>query len=94
MEHPWGINLGDRGTLLGYDFQRREGEITLTFYWQARRERGEDCTVVVLLLDGEEIIAQADSQPQDGDYPTSIWDEGEVVIEEHRLTTGELPPGE
>jgi len=66
----------------------------LTFYWQARREMGEDYTVFVHLLDGEEIVAQADSQPQDGDYPTSIWDEGEVVIDKHRLTTGELPPGE
>jgi len=94
MDHPLGINLGDRVTLLGYDLQRREGEIFLTFYWQARREMGEDYTVFVHLLDGEEIVAQADSQPQDGDYPTSIWDEGEVVIDEHRLTTGELSPGE
>jgi len=94
MEHPLGINLGDRVTLLGYDLERREGEIILTFYWQARREMGEGYTVFVHLLDGEEIVAQADSQPQDGDYPTSIWDEGEVVIDEHCLTTGELPPGE
>lgn len=94
IEHPLGINLGDRVTLLGYDLQHREGEIILTFYWQARREMGEDYTVFVHLLDGEEIVAQADNQPQDGDYPTSIWDEGEVVIDEHRLTTGELPPGE
>jgi len=94
MEHPLAINLGDRVTLLGYDLRRREGEIVLTFYWQARQEMGEDYTVFVHLLDGEEIVAQADSQPQDGHYPTSIWDEGEVVIDEHRLTTGELPPGE
>jgi len=92
--HPLGINLGDRVTLLGYDLERHDGEIILTFYWQARREMGEDYTVFVHLLEGEEIVAQADSQPQDGDYPTSIWDEGEVVIDEHRLTTGELPPGE
>jgi len=94
MEHPLGINLGNRVTLLGYDLQHLDGEIILTFYWQARREMGEDYTVFVHLLDGEEIVAQADSQPQDGDYPTSIWDEGEVVIDKHRLTTGELPPGE
>lgn len=94
IEHPLGINLGDQVTLLGYDLERREGEIILTFYWQARREMGEDYTVFVHLLEGEEIVAQADSQPQNGDYPTSIWDEGEVVIDEHRLATGELPPGE
>ncbi len=94
MEHPLGINLGDRITLLGYDLQRREKEFILTFYWQARREMGEGYTVFLHLLEGEEIVAQADSQPQDGDYPTSIWDEGEVVIDQHRLTTGELLPGE
>lgn len=94
MEHPLGINLGDRVTLLGYDLERREGEIILAFHWQARREMGEDYTVFLHLLEGEEIVAQADSQPQDGDYPTSIWDEGEVIIDEHRLTTEELSPGE
>jgi len=94
MEHPLGLNLGNRVTLLGYDLQHLDGGIILTFYWQARREMGEDYAVFVHLLDGEEIAAQADSQPQDGDYPTSIWDEGEVVIDEHRLTTGELSSGE
>jgi len=94
MEHPLGINFGDRVTLLGYDLERREREIILTFYWQARQEMGEDYTVFTHLLDGEEIVAQRDSQPQDGRYPTSIWDEGEVVIDEHRLSTGELPLGE
>jgi hypothetical protein len=94
MEHPLGINLGDRVTLLGYDLERGKGEIGLTFYWQARREMREDYTIFVHLMDGEEIVAQGDSQLQDGHYPTSIWDEGEVVIDEHRLTTGELSPGE
>lgn len=94
MEHPLGINLGRRITLLGYDLQRHEGEVILTFYWRARQEMGEDYTVFLHLLDGEEIVGQADSQPQDGDYPTSIWDESEVVIDEHHLATGELPPGE
>lgn len=94
MEHPLGINLGDRVTLLGYDLERREGEIILTFHWQARREMREDYTVFLHLLEGEEIVAQGDSQPQDGDYPTSIWDEGEVIIDEHRLTTRGLAPGE
>lgn len=94
MEHPLGINLGDRVTLLCYDLERGKGEIGLTFYWQARREMREDYTVFVHLMDGEEIVAQGDSQPQDGHYPTPIWDEGEVVIDEHRLTTGELSPGE
>jgi hypothetical protein len=94
MEHPLGINLGDRVTLLGYDLERREGEITLTLHWQARQEMEEDYTVFIHLLDGGEIVAQGDSQPQGGHYPTSIWDEGEVVIDEHRLTTGELSPGE
>jgi hypothetical protein len=94
MEHPLGINLGDRVTLLGYDLERREGEITLTLHWQARQEMEEDYTVFIHLLDGGEIVAQGDSQPQGGHYPTSIWDESEVVIDEHHLTTGELSPGE
>jgi len=51
--------------------------------------------VFVHLLDAEgRIVAQHDSQPQDGAYPTSVWDAGEVVADEHVLDLPvDLPAG-
>lgn len=33
-----------------------------------------------------------DSQPLEGDYPTSFWDIGEVIEDEHILTVNEDAP--
>jgi hypothetical protein len=45
------------------------------------------------LLDaGGDTVAQHDSQPRDGTYPTSTWDTGEVVYDEHRLPRPEGAP--
>jgi hypothetical protein len=37
-----------------------------------------------------EIVAQSDSQPLNGQYPTSIWSPGEIVVDERfiRLVPG------
>lgn len=55
-----------------------------------------DYTVFVHLTNGKgQIVAQQDNQPQGGAYPTSIWDEGEVVKDEYALPLyPDLPPGE
>jgi hypothetical protein len=55
-----------------------------------------DYTVFTHLIDGTEtIVAQHDSQPEGGDYPTSQWLEGEIVQDEHDLILGhDLQPGE
>ena len=46
-----------------------------------------DYTVFVHLLgpDGTS-VAQFDSQPQAGRYPTRWWDAGEIIADEHLLT--------
>ena len=41
------------------------------------------------------LVAQRDSQPRDGRYPTSVWDPGEVVDDQHWLTLlAGLPDGD
>jgi hypothetical protein len=45
-----------------------------------------DYTLFLHLLDEEgQIWGQKDSQPLDGFYPTSFWDVGELVEDEHEL---------
>jgi hypothetical protein len=57
-------------------------------YWQTHVHRPDfDATIFVHALDAEgNIIAQDDTRPKGGQYPTFIWDDGEVVQTQHRLT--------
>lgn len=93
-------NLQDRITLLGYRLSqpeiRRSESLTVTLYWEAQTPLEDDYTVFVHLAaaDGPP-YAQDDSHPRGGSYPTSFWDAGEVVTDQHVLQIPEnLPPGD
>lgn len=79
--------------LIGFDVPAKVasgGDMGITLYWQSLAVVSSDYTVFVHLLDaGGKIIAQADHQPQGGQYPTSIWDVGEQVDDDFSLV---LPP--
>jgi hypothetical protein len=86
--------LGQAVELLGYAFepqQARPGEtVQLTLYWECTGQELGDYTVFTHLVDGTgETRAQKDNPPQDGMYPTYLWDPGERVQDTYRL---ELPP--
>jgi hypothetical protein len=79
--------LGDRIALIGYDLDRatvNRGEtIRLRLYWQALQRPGADYTVFAQVRAADnQMVAQKDSPPQAGAYPTSFWDAGEVVIDD------------
>lgn len=75
--------------LLGYSLRgvpvQPGGAFSLLLYWQARGKVPEDYTVFVHLEDGERIWAQRDSPPHCAKRPTSTWEVGEVIIDEHTL---------
>ncbi len=84
---PLSIQFGDSILLSGANASKeklKRGEsFQLTLYWRASRRVDRDYTVFVHLLDAvNKIIAQADHQPRSGTYPTSIWDEGEEILDE------------
>ena len=97
---PLRARFGDQADLLGYDLdvrQARPGDpLTLTLYWGPRGRPSRDYTVFVHLLDSSgQIRGQGDSPPQNGQYPTSLWDAGEVVVDVHPLTVSqEASPGD
>jgi hypothetical protein len=66
-----------------------EGEdsnLSLVLYWRSLERMENDYTVFVHLLDAEgNIVAQGDSPPVQGHYPTTMWAVGEVVRDEHPL---------
>lgn len=93
------VDFAGRIALIGYDLPQetvKAGEtLHLTLYFEGQAKMDEDYTVFVHLLDEEnQIVAQRDSQPQSGNYPTSIWDIDEVVKDEYEMMLKpDMPPG-
>ena len=91
------FNLANKVTLIGYKVDEAElgpgDEIRLTLYWRAEGEMDTDYTVFTHLIDEEgNVWGQMDSQPLQGDYPTSFWDIGEVIEDEYILAINEDAP--
>lgn len=87
IPHPVNYTFEDGIALAGYGVQRiLERELRLTLYWRAQGHPTRDYTVFVHLVDEEgRIFAQGDGPPVNGDYPTSAWARGELVIDPHRI---------
>jgi 4-amino-4-deoxy-L-arabinose transferase-like glycosyltransferase len=86
-------NLGQKIRLIGHEVKGTVGSgetLRPRLYWQARDSVDKDYTVFVHLLDERgNLRAQQDYQPQRGDYPTSLWQRGEVIWDGHEIP---LPP--
>jgi hypothetical protein len=64
----------------------KDGSLSLVLYWRCLERVEKDYTVFVHLLDAEgNIVAQGDSPPVEGHYPTTMWTVGEIVRDEHPL---------
>jgi 4-amino-4-deoxy-L-arabinose transferase-like glycosyltransferase len=83
FQHPVGVDL-DSLRLLGYSLTSeliRPGD-TLPFvlFWQAREKIGRDYLISLQLQDEDgQAWGEHRSRPVEGAYPTSRWDEGEIV---------------
>jgi hypothetical protein len=95
VSHPVGASFDEQIELLGYDAMSTDREVAITLHWRSIRVPRADYTVFLHLLDSEgQVVSQHDSPPQGGAYPTSTWDSGEVVIDEHTLRPPlDLTPG-
>jgi 4-amino-4-deoxy-L-arabinose transferase-like glycosyltransferase len=91
---PQPARFGDVAQLLGYRLTTQAPGFTLTLYWKAESPDGVDYTVFVHLLDeaGQLVMGQ-DNQPRGGNYPTGIWEPGEVIADDYTFNTSDLPPG-
>jgi hypothetical protein len=85
--------------LLGFDLPREQvnpGEtLEVALYWKALRDVADDYVVVVELSDAQgRVWAREESRPAYGDYPTTKWDEGEVIRDWHEPVVDAVPPME
>ncbi|MCJ7667107.1 MAG: glycosyltransferase family 39 protein [Anaerolineae bacterium] len=100
IPNPVYFDLDNKVALVGYEIDplmvKAGGSLHLILYWQAQQEMYRDYTVFTHLIDEEgKIWAQKDNQPLGGNYPTSLWDEGEVVRDDYELIVRpDVSPGE
>ncbi|MDQ7028817.1 MAG: glycosyltransferase family 39 protein [Ardenticatenia bacterium] len=91
--------LGEQIALRGLDLPRttwRPGEyLQVTLYWEALAPVADNYTVFVQVLNAEgKLVAQHDIEPANGTFPTSTWEAGTLVPDEHQLLLPEnLPAG-
>ncbi|GIV93243.1 MAG: hypothetical protein KatS3mg056_1952 [Chloroflexus sp.] len=85
--------------LRGYDLSAGRvaagDSIAITLWWEALRSNLDERSIMLHLRnDRDERIADVDGPPAAGGRPTSLWQAGEVVIDDRRLTIpADLPPG-
>ncbi len=70
--------------------------LKLTLYWRADSAIDVDYTTFLHLRDQRNrIVAQKDNPPAGGRYPTSLWEVGEVIVDEITVPlNGQLPLGQ
>jgi hypothetical protein len=85
--HVTDFTLGDRIHLLGYDFKTASHTVIVTLYWRAMEPIDKSYNVFVHLFDSQGgLQGQRDGPPVNGDYPTSLWQPGQVVVDTHVVT--------
>lgn len=93
---PVDWRIGDSLLLTGYDAPARvaPGDVLrVALYWHAVDVVPGAYKVFVHLLDaGGNLVAQHDAVPVDWTYPTSQWQPGEYVRDEHVLVLDETVP--
>jgi hypothetical protein len=89
--------FGGTMELLRHDVQREGASLTVKLRWRTGAPMPRAYKVFVHVLDpsGQHVLAQRDSEPQDGKAPTTGWIPGEVIDDEYAITLpGSLASGD
>jgi hypothetical protein len=100
IDHPLDVNLGDKVRLLGYSLPTTDlmpGDILqLSLFWQAVAPMNERYKVFTHVIDAHgHLVGQRDAEPGGGAKITTIWEEGEQVVDNYGLLIlPATPPGD
>jgi len=94
---PYNVDYGGVARLLAYEIGRnpvRPGDdLPVTLYWQALAPTGEDFSVYLQAFGWQQPLAQVDSYPAGGAYPTSMWSPGQVIRDTFHLAVSDTAKG-
>lgn len=97
IPNPFQARVGDQFAFLGYDVSQRvlnPGQSAhVSLYWRATARPERDYLVLTHLVDeGGKVWPQSSRQALDGDYPTSLWETGQVVRDRFDLVVDPETP--
>ncbi len=89
------VMFGDAIKLTSYALTREGDQLKITLAWHALRDIDTNYKVFVHVFDSttEKIVAQSDAGPRHSTYPTSIWSNGETIIDPIEISLRAVPPG-
>ncbi len=88
------ITFGNLAQLDGYTLEQTEDNLNITFTWSVLSPTNINQTIFVHLVDQQgNLIAQADSPPRVGTYPTNYWENGENIPDLHQIPLDSIPAG-
>ena len=78
-------SLGDVANLVGFEIKQGD-PLRVVLIWEATAVPLTHYSVFVHLLDESgAIVGQGDGPPVGGDYPTHLWEPGELIVDEHKM---------
>ncbi len=90
---PVGVVFGDAVELSLQTVEVVDGALLLTLVWQVLEPLPADYTLFLHILNPDGSLAlSGDGQPTEGVYPTSFWEPGELIVDQHTIPL-DLPPG-
>ncbi len=103
-QHPTGTRFHEIGgtgatiQLIGADYPTTAtvgSALPLVLYWIPDKAISANYTVFVHLINAKgDVLAQRDTGPRNGTYPTTLWTPGQPVVDEAYLNLPKtLPPG-
>jgi hypothetical protein len=92
------VRFGTVANIVGYDLTQDTAAraLQLRLYWRAVTETETAYKVFVHIIprDGQTPLAQHDSQPANGNLPTTAWVKGEYITDDHLISLTAVPPGD
>jgi hypothetical protein len=87
--------FGNQIRLYGWKLEQRPNFLLVTLRWTPVVNPTRNYTIFVHLLDDDgRIIAQNDSQPSGGAFPTSTWEINQGVSDTHHIALDAVPSGQ
>ena len=92
LEQP--VSFGELAQLAGLSVNEGELGVQLTLWWRAQAETETEYTVFVHVFDRNgQLVDQNDYMPNHGQSPTTRWQTGDVIRDDHFLSLRSAPGG-
>ncbi len=89
--HPIAVRFANGINLSGYDLTQEGATLHVIAHWSAVANVPINYTAFVHVLNGAgKLVAQSDSQPMRGQFPTTFWEPGDAIADPHDVA---LPSG-